>query len=193
MSQTIEREFKTMLTAAQFSQLKADYPFAAPFVQTNYYFELPNQGLAKRHWGLRIRLFDTYAEQTLKVPTVENAHSLMEITDRLTLEQATHLIEHQTVLSSGQIAAYFAAQAVIIKELFIWGQATTHRQTASLVAGLLTLDVTQYPDETQDYEVEIEVTNVQGGATWFKSFVTRYQLSEQIPPNKIVRALIHQA
>lgn len=193
MSKTIEREFKAMLTATQFAQLQADYPFVAPFVQTNYYYELPEQGLAKRHWGLRIRCFETYAEQTLKVPSIENDHSLLEITDRLTLEQAAYLIKQQTILPSGQIVAYFAVQNVLFNELFIWGQATTHRQTTALAAGLLTLDVTHYPDETQDYEVEIEVTNVQKGATWFKTFITHYQLNEQTPPNKIARALIHQA
>ncbi|KRM21079.1 CYTH domain-containing protein [Latilactobacillus graminis] len=191
-TQAIEREFKTMLTADQFNHINRDYPFIAPFSQTNYYFELPKQGLASRHWGLRIRRFATFAEQTLKVPMVKATHSLLEITDQLTNQQAIQAIERQQPLNTGQVAAYLVERAIELADLFIWGQATTQRQTCPLPNGLLTLDYTHYPDQTQDYEIELEVHDIHQGAATFEKLTSKYQLSQQPPRNKVARAHIHQ-
>lgn len=193
MTQTIEREFKVSLTEQQFNQLRAAYSWPTPFTQTNYYYELPQDGLYQRHMGLRTRLYQERAEQTLKVPQTGATRTLLEITDTMPLDSAQHLIDHQTIQPNQQIAKYLESIGIDWSALFIWGQATTNRQVLTLPSGRLTLDQTTYPDQTADYELELEFDDVTLAQPFFQGIVARFELTQTAPHNKIQRAKNHQS
>lgn len=193
MTQTIEREFKVSLTEQQFKQLQAAYPWPTPFTQTNYYYELPQNELQRRHMGLRTRLYQDHAEQTLKVPQAGATRTLLEITDTMPLATAQHLIDQQTIHPDQQIAKYLEATGIDWSALFIWGQATTKRQVLTLASGRLTLDQTTYPDQAADYELELEFDDVALAKVFFQDIIKRFKLAQTAPLNKIQRARNHQS
>ena len=52
MTEQIEIEYKTLLTHAQFTAIKAKYaPEKNAFVQENYYFDTPDFRLKQLHYG----------------------------------------------------------------------------------------------------------------------------------------------
>lgn len=193
MTQTIEREFKVSLTEQQFKQLQAAYPWPPSFSQTNYYYELPQNGLQQRHMGLRTRLYQSRAEQTLKVPQSDALRTLLEITDTIPLTTAQQLIDQQTIRADQQIAKYLQNSRIDWSALFIWGQATTYRQVLTLPSGHLTLDQTTYPDQTVDYELELEFDDVTIAQPFFQDIAERFRLTQTAPLNKIQRAKNHQS
>lgn len=193
MTQTIEREFKVSLTEQQFNQLRAAYSWPTPFTQTNYYYELPQNGLYQQHMGLRTRLYQEQAEQTLKVPQTGATRTLLEITDTIPLATAQQLIAQQTIQPDQQIAKYLETIGIDWSPLFIWGQATTKRQVLTLPSGRLTLDQTTYPDQTADYELELEFDDMILAQPFFQDIVARFKLTQTAPLNKIQRAKNHQS
>ncbi len=191
LSQTKEIEFKNLLTQAEAKRLLAAYPsFTHSFKQTNVYYDTKEKQLKKQSLGLRIRLFATSAEQTLKVPLTKSQHSLTEITDTLTLAQAKKFWLAETVLVPSQVATKLNALQINPKELSVIGHATTIRRQSQLAAGLLVLDQTIYPDTTSDYELELEVT--QSNTSAFRDILVKQNIQKRPVQNKIVRTLQHQ-
>lgn len=193
MTQTTEREFKTLITKEQFNQIRKDYPEALTIHQTNYYFELPDQQLQQLGLALRIRLFTDIAEQTLKIPTNSIQRTLTEITEPLSLSTAKQLIQRQTIQMNGPIMSYFSEQALNWPELTIWGYSTTERTIINEPQGQLMLDQTRYPDQFIDYELEFEVTDFQMAQPFFEQLVQRYSIKPTPVINKVQRASHHQA
>lgn len=193
MNQSIEREFKTLITQAQFARISADQLSAKHIEQTNYYFELPNQMLAQQQLSLRIRTYATKAEQTLKIPNQSQQHDLTELTEPLSLITAHTLIKQQTIQKEGPIMAYFKQQALNWPKLYIWGYSTTRRLTVQLPIGCLALDQTTYPDQFVDYELELEVADFKSATTFYQQLLRDYQITPTPIINKIQRAQAHQA
>jgi len=193
VTQTIEREFKTLITKAQFSQIQKEHPEALTVRQTNHYFELPGHQLRQQGLGLRIRQFAETAEQTLKIPTHSVQRTLTEITEALSLETAKQLIEQQTIQSDGPIMTYFNEQALNWPTLSVWGYSTTERTIINEPQGQLMLDQTRYPDQFIDYELEFEVTDFQMAQPFFEQLVQRYSIKPTPVINKVQRASHHQA
>lgn len=188
---TLEIELKNLLTADQFRQIKQQFEFARAFTQTNYYFDTPDQQLYQQHCGLRIRIFNDYAEQTLKVPTAQataNQHELLEITDRLPQELATK----QQLLKTGEVTAALAQRQISLAQLKVFAAATTTRQIATLNVGKLTLDQTNYPNGHQDYELELETTTPREAQEFFVELLQQHQISRAPVINKVARAVQNQ-
>lgn len=194
MSKQVETEFKTLITAQKAQLIKSQLPLITVFDQTNYYYELPNKALKNHKIALRTRLFKDCGEQTLKIPqfTKTNAHRLIEITDNLTLSQANDLITQQGILQNGQIAKQLSALNIPLSELFIWGSAKTTRSLLKFHEQTVTLDMTTYPDQTTDYELEIEVSNLTIGQQYFEEICQTFEITDFIYDNKIARASQHQ-
>lgn len=186
MSQQIEHEFKNLITAAEYSRLQQSYPFAAPFTQTNLYFDTATQQLQHLGWGLRLRLFATDAEQTLKVPAGQQRR-LQEITDRLPLAKA----RQQQFAIPSQVSAALATKHIQLSQLRLIGFAQTKRQQAKLPSGLLVLDQTAYADGLADYEVELEVQQTAAPLTTFQAMLTQHHIPERKVVNKVQRAKQH--
>ncbi|KRN28441.1 CYTH domain protein [Lactobacillus selangorensis] len=191
--QSTEREFKNLLTAAQFQAVRQAYPFQAPFQQQNNYFDTANQALVQHHWGLRIRLFADHAEQTLKTPQSGPGRTLLETTDPLSVPQAQQLVRRQQILAPSQVATKLATIDVQPHQLRLIGQATTTRYLCSLPEGLLTLDQTDYPDGDADYELEMEVHDFQNETLAFQTILKKFQIAKQPIINKVQRAIQHKS
>lgn len=189
---TLEVEFKNLLTVTEYDELRQAYPFGQPFLQQNYYFDTPNRLLQQAHCGMRIRLFVDYAEQTLKVPApIETAakHQLYEITDRLTLKQAAQLLDQHQILTTGQSAAALTKYQISPNQLKLIGQGTTKRQIAKLPVGDLTLDRTYYPNDAQDFELELETTDPVQAGTFYQTLLQQHQIPQRPRVNKVARAV----
>lgn len=194
VTQAIEIEFKNLLTEKEFQEILKQYSFTAPFVQTNYYFDTSAKLLQQKSIGLRIRLFQTTAEQTLKLSTTKAEHQLTEITDPLTLTQAQALVQQNQIYLHGATANQLTRLKVKISDLQIIGLAKTERYLATLPAGLLTLDRTTYADHAQDYECELEIQNVAKAYQnkhFFLNLLAQNDIPNRAVTNKVVRAVQH--
>ncbi|WP_373755324.1 CYTH domain-containing protein, partial [Jeotgalibaca porci] len=108
MSQQVETEFKNLLTKEEYEMLIIDFNLedTEPVQQTNVYYDSPDWKLRKLGMGLRIRLYDNYAEQTLKSPISE--HKMLETTDRLTHEEGQNFVDSGELKRDGFIAKKLA-------------------------------------------------------------------------------------
>ena len=68
MSTNLEIEYKSLLSLAEYDQLKKLFTHVTPVRQTNHYLDSKDFKLRKKKLALRIRTFDKSAEMTLKVP-----------------------------------------------------------------------------------------------------------------------------
>lgn len=184
---TREIEFKTLLTPEEFQRVITHYQLTPESrkIQTNHYFDTPDQKLKKQHWGLRIRIYDAYGEQTLKVPATDSG--LWEITDELTLAEATALAESGRI-KTGQITTKLAEINVHPNELHRLASLKTARWEFAIPEGLLALDESWYGSK-HDFELELEVSNHIQGKKAFYGLLSELGLTYQPGENKITRAI----
>lgn len=190
MTITPETELKRSLTKPQFQAILAAYPFAPQFKQTNTYFDTPHQELRQHEMGLRIRQFDTYAEQTLKTPNPDH-QGLIENTDPLTPAAAEAALQAGHIVSGGIVSEVLTKFGIEDKTLVPFAKATTYRQLATLPTGVITLDETHYPDSFIDYDLEIEYENLHSATELMAQLTDQFQLSTAPLANKVARAAKH--
>lgn len=160
MSKQREIEAKYLLSPAAFTAIMNDFPGKDAFKQENYYFDSPARSLHQQMCGLRIRMLQDRAEQTLKVPDPDKVqeiyHEVLEITDPLTNQQAQDLLAQKQPAFGGQVSRYLAAHFPDLE----LKQVSWSKTRRSLLNGPqdceLTLDETSYPDGYHDFELEIE-------------------------------------
>ena len=201
MSKNREIEAKTLLAQDVYQKIVNSFPIRADFVQENYYFDTPDDLLKDHHISLRIRIYADHAEQTMKVPDLnpvqKKFHEVIEINDNLTHDQAKKLVAQEHVDFKGNIGDYLDQHFSDQKEqlqLFTWSK--TRR---ILMNGLqnceLTLDATSYPDGYQDFELEIENTDlalIKQVQTELEHDYGFKQTKANTNQNKIARASAHR-
>lgn len=205
MSKNREIEAKTLLSEKVYRHLCAAFPKKADFKQANYYFDTPAGNLRKKSIGLRIRIFADRAEQTMKVPDTrpvqKKFHEVIEINDKLTLNQAHFLLKaaqnKKAVVFAGNIGQYFQKHFPNLAsrlQLITWSK--THRILANGPQNCeLTFDATSYPDGAQDYELEIENTNpalIKKVQMQLEEEYDFRQTAINTNQNKIARAMRHR-
>lgn len=188
MAQQIEIEYKTLLSLKDYQKIFTHYQLSEhPFAQqTNVYFDTPTKELQARRWGLRIRRYEDSGELTLKCPTTNKG--LLEITDPLSLEVTTSLIEEQQILTTGEVAKQLQQAEIAIDALYPTAELTTKRYELVLPIGLLALDHSWY-NRQEDYELELEVPEETQGEIDFFQLLAQLDIPYQAAENKIVRAL----
>lgn len=206
MTKNREIEAKTILKESVYNHLKATFPKKADFIQENYYFDTPNWDLKNHNIGLRIRIFTDHAEQTMKVPDTrpvqKKFHEVIEINDNLTLTKARELVkqaqEGQSFIFSGNVGQYLQEHFTDLQKhlvLFTWSK--TRRILANGPQDCeLTLDKTSYPDQYQDFELEIENTDpnlIKQVQTQLEHDFSFKQTKNNTNQNKIARATAHRA
>ncbi|KRN04509.1 CYTH domain-containing protein [Holzapfeliella floricola] len=195
MSETIETELKLMLTQKQFNQLLSAYTLKKTIRQTNYYFDSKEACLKNANCGLRIRQFKNTGEQTLKVPLPNNTtHSLREITDPLPLTKIQKMLSKNTVTFPGKVGEYLENHFKD-ESFYQLTQAHTHRYLLNGPKNIeLTLDQTDYLDETRDYELEIETDRLKDAKETMEFLKETFNLTSTIPQkNKVARAFDHRS
>ena len=191
MAETLEIEYKTLLSAAAYHHLVTTFALAEEtfFTQTNCYFDTPQGALRDKHLGLRIRLLPERAELTLKIPQREAQHTLKEITDTLTLADAEALLAAPNLAVAGDVARALAKFNLNLRDCVLTAELTTKRAEIQLdEATLLVLDHSWYHGQ-EDYELEMEVADAATGYQTFTTFLAAHQLPLQAGGNKIARAI----
>ena len=107
MSKNREIEAKTLLNKSVYDQINVAFPIKSDFTQENYYFDTADDLLKNHQISLRIRIYATHAEQTMKVPdpnpVQKNFHEVIEINDELTHAQAKKLVAEKHFKFTGNI------------------------------------------------------------------------------------------
>ncbi|MER0122664.1 CYTH domain-containing protein [Streptococcus sp. ZJ93] len=179
----LEIEYKTLLTAAEFQRLQAEFTDVTPVLQTNYYIDTPDFSLRQHRYSLRIRTLADRAELTLKIPQdIGN----QEYNQALSLEQAYQLIQ-KVQLPEGDILDRITQTGIALEELIVWGNLTTKRYEKETPIGLMALDENSYADQT-DYELEVEVQDAEQGKRAFEDYLNQHQIDFKYAKSKVARA-----
>ena len=176
MSTNLEIEYKSLLSLAEYDQLKRLFSHITPIRQTNHYLDTPDFKLRRKKLALRIRTFDRDAEMTLKVPQeVGN----IEHNIALTLNEAQYLLGERK-MTCGQtdleeIFCLLVEREIDLEEITVIGSLTTIRYEQQLPIGLCALDKNDYLGHT-DFELELEVDDNDQGKKDFFFFLLKNQV-----------------
>ncbi len=188
MNESIEIEYKTMLTQLEYLQLIAYYQLnSSHFVtQTNLYFDTSDSQLKEKNMGLRIRFFDTEAEATLKIP---QKIGLLEVTDKIALTEVNGAVKtKQFPQSAQQISRVLNNETIETDQLTLIGRLVTKRAELVIPEGKLALDENWYQDQ-HDYELELEVQDSGKKESDFFALLNQFNIPYRPAQNKIIRAV----
>lgn len=184
MDQHIEIEFKNLLQREEFEKLKKHFNVTeADFVtQQNHYFDTPGFELKDQGSALRIRRKNGKNELTLKQPAEDG---LLETNQPLTKELAEGIVKGQP-LPDSEITRLIKSMKIDPHSLCYFGTLQTSRAEFSYKGGLLVLDHSSYLN-TEDFEIEYEVTNKLEGQVIFSELLGSLQIPARETENKIRR------
>ena len=187
MSKNLEIEFKTLVSSTDFLQVKNYFQLEEKdfFIQENYYFDTIDFKLKKNNSGLRVRLFSSNAELTLKTP---EKIGLLETTDSLSLQKATKIISDEKFPIEGAVYNKLTHFGINPTTLRLIGCLKTKRAEKKLPQGLLALDESWY-NQHHDFELELEVVDSIRGKADFLLLLEQLNLKEKPAQNKIQRML----
>ncbi|RSK26497.1 CYTH domain-containing protein [Bacillus sp. HMF5848] len=189
MKQEIEYECKNLVSEEDFIKLMRKFSITQDnFVtQQNYYFDTEQYDIKNLGAALRIRKKqDTYT-LTLKQPLKEG---ILETHQNLTLDQAHAMLTKQEMVN-GDIATILKDLGVSIESIKLFGDLTTSRAEIEYRGGILTFDHSSYLD-TEDYELEYEVQDLQEGEEIFSSLLDELNIPRTKTENKIKRMYIRK-
>jgi uncharacterized protein YjbK len=184
MSQSIEIEFKNLLSIEEFNRMITYFQLSDDhfFQQINHYFDTKDFSLKNLGCALRIREKKEHFEMTLKQP---HPDGLLETTQILTEKEANDLLNGGLIIE-GVVKIQIKSLGIDVTNIVYFGSLTTHRAELSYQNGLLVLDCSSYLN-TKDYEVEYEVSNREQGEPIFKSLLTELNIPNRKTNNKIQR------
>ena len=184
MSQTLEIEFKNMLTKAEYDKLLQEFQISEKMiiVQENHYFDTLDFNLKEQKSALRIRQKKDYYEMTLKQPAPVG---LLETNQALTEEEAKLAIGNGNV-PSGMIKELIMKMGIPFSQIIYFGSLKTYRAELNYMSGLLVFDHSIYLNK-EDFELEFEVEDYHKGQKVFKEFLDGHGILERPTNNKIQR------
>lgn len=186
----IEKEFKNLITKENYEEILNDYQkiLTTSITQTNSYYDY--QGILKSHHiALRIRTIEgqSTGEITLKIP--QDTYEVLEITETLPIDMLQSFNAQKEFTLPEKIYKALVSQKIHLKNAQQTAQLTTHRKQGPLSANeLLVLDESHYNGHC-DYEIEMEVNDLQQGERVFNQFLHQYGIKRQQADSKIKRAL----
>jgi len=185
MTETVEIEFKNLLTYEEFQRLLNKFQITADqfYKQTNYYFDTNDFHLKSSGSALRIREKQQQFELTLKQPT-GNSIGLLETNQTIDRATASQFIENNTI-PSGPISNKLAT-IPLTTTLHCFGILVTKRAEISYQGGTLVFDISSYANIT-DYEIEYEVSDFAKGKVQFETLLANENIVIKSTPNKIQR------
>lgn len=183
MSQSIEIEFKNLLTKDEFNLIKDYFHLKEEnfFSQENHYFDTKNFLLKENKMALRVREKNNQLELTLKQPLPTG---LLETNQILTSEQFELL--KQGHFPEGQISKILTDFLPNLQEIEFFGTLRTFRSELVFKNGLLVLDHSTYLG-VEDYELEYEVEDETIGYKHFIDLLKNLKITQKSTPNKVVR------
>lgn len=185
MAQQLEIEFKNLLSKEEYEALCTTFAILNEefHEQTNHYFDTADFQLKKARCGLRIREVQNRFECTLKEPA--SGIGLLETTDLLTSEQV-HEVLNGATLKSEEVDTRLKKLQINPADLQLLGTLFTKRAEIKYNGGLLVFDHSRYLD-TDDYELEFEVTDEGTGKVIFEEFLAKHSIPVRVADKKIAR------
>lgn len=184
MSETIEIEFKNLLTKVEYENLLKTFNVERKDIikQSNHYFDTPDFALKNLGSALRIREKNNSFELTLKQPA---AVGLLETTQHLSRIEFQAVIQQQ-IFPKGIVQERIKQLKIAFNKIVYFGSLTTKRSEFPYKEGLLVLDHSFYLN-TEDYEIEYEVKDFQSGQLVFQELLKQYDIPIRKTQNKIAR------
>jgi uncharacterized protein YjbK len=184
MTETIEIEFKNLLTKIEYENLLKIFKIEEQDIvsQINHYFDTSNFSLKSLGSALRIREKHNGVEMTLKQPA---AVGLLETTQLLSTNDFQTIFKDQ-VIPKGIIKDRLEQLKIAFNNIEYFGSLTTRRVEFPYKEGLLVLDHSFYLN-TEDYEIEYEVESYQRGQIVFQELLKQYDIPIRKTQNKIAR------
>ncbi len=184
MSESIEIEFKNILTKEEYKILLKTFKVEDKEIisQTNHYFDTPDFRLKNLGSALRIRIKNNTYELTLKQPA---AVGLLESTQLLSETEYQTAIEHG-IFPTGIVNQKLEKLNISMNHIEYFGSLQTKRAEFTYKNGLLVLDHSFYLN-TEDYEVEYEVDDIQAGQLAFQDLLMQYGIPIRRTQNKVAR------
>lgn len=190
MSQALEIEFKNMLSPDEYQTLYQALRCRdlTPIKQENIYFDTKDGKLENKKIGLRVRITDNYVHLTMKQP---HRDSKLETTEKLTTDQGRIIKETGHIPVAGKLKDILNKQDIALNDLIIIGHFKTTRYEQKWQKNLIVLDHVQFK-HFEDYELEMEVPEVEQGAIDFQQLLDYYKIPKRPSKQKIVRMKRHQ-
>lgn len=184
MSETIEIEFKNMLTETEYNMLLQEFQITEKKIipQENHYFDTLDFALKQQNSALRIRRKKDQYEMTLKQPAPVG---LVETNQLLTEEEANVAIQ-TGILPSGKIKEIIMNLGISFQQIIYFGSLKTYRAELNYKNGLLVLDHSVYLS-AEDFELEYEVTDYEEGIRVFNEMLEWLKIPKRQTNNKIQR------
>jgi uncharacterized protein YjbK len=184
MSETIEIEFKNLLTKIEYENLLKIFNVEEKDIvcQINHYFDTPEFALKDLGSALRIREKKSRMEMTLKQPA---AVGILETTQTLSENEFQTAIQHQK-LPKGIVQERIQQLKITVEKIEYFGSLTTRRVEFPFKDGLLVLDHSIYLN-TEDYEIEYEAEDFHHGQIVFQELLKQYAIPIRETQNKIAR------
>lgn len=184
MSETIEIEFKNLLTKVEYENLLKTFNVKEKDIvmQSNHYFDTPEFALKNLGSALRIRETKNNFELTLKQPA---AVGLLETTQLLSANEFKAAIQQQ-IFPKGIVQERIEQLKIAFNKIVYFGSLTTKRAEFPYKEGLLVLDHSFYLNK-EDYEIEYEVEDFQSGQLVFQGLLKQYEIPIRKTQNKIAR------
>ena len=184
MSETIEIEFKNLLTKVEYENLLQTFDVKEKDIvmQSNHYFDTPEFDLKNLGSALRIREKRNNLELTLKQPA---AVGLLETTQHLSVNEFQAAIQLQ-IFPKGIVQERLEQLKIAFNKIVYFGSLTTKRAEFPYKVGLLVLDHSFYLKK-EDYEIEYEVEDFQTGQLVFQELLKQYDIPIRKTQNKIAR------
>ena len=184
MSQEIEIEFKNILTRDEFINIKENFQLKDEqfFLQENHYFDTPQFSLKELGAALRIRKKQNQFVMTLKEPAEVG---LLETHQIVTEESAQNMMKTGN-LEDGQVTERLTILGINKEDMSYFGTLSTLRAEKDHKNGLLVIDHSRYLN-TEDFELEYEVTDEQEGKKDFLNLLKELNIPIRETKNKIRR------
>ena len=186
----IEKEFKNLLTKAQYEAIADDYQsvFTKDVTQTNSYYDY--EGLLQQHkMALRIRIVEgkETGEITLKIP--QSSLEVLEYTEVLPVDILNAYNHDKQFTLPTSLQEALENKGVTLQTVNQTALLTTHRLEGALSENeWLVLDESHYNGKV-DYEMEMEVRRLELGEPVFLGILEKYKIERRQAESKIKRAL----
>ena len=185
MTHETEIEFKNLLYIDEYDMLCDFFQVDTTNAVTlaNHYFDTDALHIKGMKSGLRIRETAGQFEATLK--RIVDEHMSLETNINITADEAAAILRG-TAPFPAAIAAQLTEEHIPLAEIKHYGSLTTHRIEVEYKGGTVVLDHCRYL-QTEDYEIEYEVSDAAAGAQAFKALLNHLHIPLRATNKKIAR------
>lgn len=186
MSKDVEIEFKNILSEAEYQKIFDAFEFdkKEPNMQTNIYFDTPDNALAQIKTAVRLRRTSTYNHLTLKQPLSDQ--KTLETTESLSDAVSDQIEDTGCMPNTDEIGKTLYNLGVLTKKLGTIGKFETIRYEAEWHGHTIALDHVKFA-HFSDYELEMETDDFEQGASDFKAFLQEFEIVERPSLQKVLR------